>query len=347
VDQKATIKDVAKLAGVSLSTVSRVLNDTRNVNPILKETVLDAIKTLNYNPNQAARSLVRKTTGCIGIVVSNLHDPFFSDLVKGFELGGELSGMNIVFCSALKNAHDGTGRDRYVKFLTNGIADGVILYGSYLTDSSIVEYLTSLDSLKYMVIENEIPGIDCNKILIDNIGGTETAIDYLYQKGHRNIGCIIGDPNRRSILDRYNGFMNGIHKNNLKIKKDCIQYAYDDDDCRQRTLELISSENRPTAIFCSDDHYASLAIETIFAQGLNVPEDISVIGFDNRSVPNPHYSGPRITSIEQPLLEIGKDSVLMLASQLNADGKVSPINKIYQTKLVEKQTVKNLDKDRT
>jgi LacI family transcriptional regulator len=332
-----TIKDVAKKAGVSFSTVSRVINNADNVSEILKSRVNNAITELRFKPNQAARLLVRKKTNSIGIIVTNLHDPFFSDLIYGFEIGAQNTKYNLMFCSTL--CGDNGERDKYIKFLTNGLVDGVILYGSYLSDKSIIQYLHESNPVDYIVIENDISEINCNKLLIDNAGGAMKAITYLYEHGHRKIAHIAGNPNRKVSLERYTGYLNSMHAYDLNITESYIQYVHGDSDTYQKMENLLNLPDRPTAVFCFDDNVACMAIQAVLDHGLAVPEDISIIGFDNRRFFNTPYSGPAITSIGQPLFEIGKESIELLSNLIDEKIQKDSICKVFDTTLIEKETV--------
>lgn len=340
--KNTTIKDVAKLAGVSLSTVSRVLNNNVKVAPELKEKVLSAIKELNYNPNQAARFLAKKKPDTIGIIVTNLHSPFYSELVHGFEDGAEELGFNIIFCSALKSG-ESSNRDKYVKFLTNGFVDGVILYGSYLSDESIINYLKDQKNVEYLIIENDFKDTQCNKILINNLEGSSSAVNYLFKNGHTKIAYLAGNPNRKISIDRYNGYINAMQTNGLDVKDGYIQFSFKEKDCIDNIRNLMKLDDPPTAIYCFNDIYASLAIKQLNTMGYRVPEDISIIGFDNSIISTADYKGPDITTIAQPLYTIGKESVEILAKKLLETDNPKYIHKIYNTKLIEKDTVININ----
>ena len=131
-----TIKKIAREAGVSLATVSRVLTNSRPVRPELHERVMNVAHELGYVPNTAARALVKRRTDSIGVVVNNLHDPFFHDLIRGFEAGAAQTDYNVVFCSAMSRARQ--LKQRYVRYLSNGVVDGIILYASYDSDEAVV-----------------------------------------------------------------------------------------------------------------------------------------------------------------------------------------------------------------
>lgn len=328
---------VAREAGVSPATVSRVINNSGYVSREIRQKVENAIKTLGYVPNNAARALVNKRTNAIGVVVNNLHDPFFHDLIKGFEDGAAETSYNVVFCSALGG--DAAGKDRYVKYLTNGVVDGVVLYGSYLSDEPIINYLIDI-KFPLILIENQISGTNINNMLIDNVGGAEKAVNYLISLGHKRIAHIAGNPNRKVTVDRMNGYINAMHRNALNIAPEYIQYVtVDYTSGYEKMKELMLFDHRPTAVFCGDDAIACYAVLAAMDLGLKIPDDVSVMGFDNQTILPKGYKGPNITTVAQPLYKIGKDSILFLTDVLAKDEQMDPINKIYSTEIVVKETV--------
>lgn len=336
----ATIKDIAREAGVSLATVSRVINRKDNVSDEMRERVEEVIKKLGYNPNNAARALARRKTNTIGVIVNNLHDPFFFDLIRGFEYGAQNTSYNVVFCSVLGGDVD--AKERYVKYLSNGVVDAVVLYGSYLSDERVVDYLRFSD-LNYVMIENDIEDLNCNKLLIDNYNGSREAVEYLISMGHRDIAYLCGNPNKKVSVERLNGYLDTMHKYNLNIADGFIQYTTSYHNGYEKMKYLMQLETkRPTAVYCADDAIASKAVMAALDLGLKVPDDVSIMGFDNQKILPDGYKGPEITSMAQPLYEIGMESIQLLANQLDSKKKQDSIIKVYDTYFVEGETVKRL-----
>ena len=332
-----TIKDVAKHAGVSLTTVSRVVNGSDKVSPKTKEKVNNAIKELGYFPNNAARSLVKKQTDSIAILLRNLHDPFFTDLIRGIEDAASVLDRNVIFCSPGKNE---AARDRYIEYLTNGISDGIILYGSLFTDRAMIDHLNDVH-FPFLLIENNFQNIPVNQFLIDNITGARNAVQYLIQRKHTKIAHIMGNPNKKVILERFNGYTEAMQANQLLIRDYYIQIAFNDSGISMEQLKEIMlkpQEERPTAIFCSSDKLAIQVIHSLLALGFSVPDDVSVIGYDNLRSYDINYRGPRITSVRQPLYEIGYDSMITIDEILKGSLQ-TPVSKCYSTALVEHDTV--------
>ncbi len=339
--QIVTIKEVAKRANVSQATVSRVVNQIGNVTPELKLKVDHAIETLNYSPNHAARALVKKQTDSIGIIVHNLHDPFFYDLIKGFEEGARQTSYNVVFCSVLGGDMD--SKEKYIRYLSNGVVDAVVLYGSYLADEAVIQYLNNASGMNYVMIENDIRTLNCNKMLIDNVCGAKSAVEYLIGKGHNRIAHIGGNSSKRVTTDRFNGYLDAMRGAGLEVWGNYIQHANTDYHLGYECMKsLMALRERPTAVFCSDDAIASFAVRAALDMGLRVPEDVSVMGFDNQRILPDRYRGPDITSVEQPLYQIGFDSIRVLTEQLKSSKPFEPVRMMYGTSIVEKETVGSL-----
>lgn len=334
--KKITIKDVAELAGTSVATVSRVVNGKDDVAAELELTVQKAIKELNYVPNRAARALVKNKTNNIGIIVNNLHDPFFYDLIRGFEDGSVETNYDVMFCSVVND--DSSVKEKYVRHLSSGLVDAVVLYGSYRTDEKAVRYLVNNPKIELAMIENDIPEVHCNKILIDNYGGAQKAVEYLIGKGHRKIACISGNPIRKVAQDRLNGYVDAMRNNGLAISDDYLKHAFNNKDGYSCMKEILATRNRPSAVFCWDDGVASYAVNACQDEGIQIPQEMAIVGFDNRTMLPEDYRGPRITSVEQPLYRIGKETIELLSSRLASQEKQEPVTKIYETKIVEKET---------
>jgi Transcriptional regulators len=332
-----TIKDVAALAGVSLTTVSRVINNSEKVSPKTKIKVDSAIKELGYFPNNAARSLVKKQTDSIAIVLRNLYDPFFTDLIRGIEDAALELERNVIFCSPGKKENV---RDRYIEYLTNGISDAIIIYGSLFSDKAMINHLQAVN-FPFLLIENNFQTIPANQFLIDNVTGAKLAIDYLIKNGHKRIAHIMGNPNKKVILERFNGYTEAMQSNNLWIHDFYIMSVSGESTRPQSQIkELMSKpkDERPTAIFCSNDKIAIYTINVLKDLGFLVPEDVSIVGFDDLQNYNVSYQGPQITSIKQPLYEIGHDSITCIDKILKRE-LAPPVFKLYNTSLAEHATV--------
>ncbi len=332
-----TVKDVAKHAGVSLGTVSRVLNGAKNVSPKTRELVEGAIRDLGFFPNSAARSLARRSIGTIAVLLRNLHSTFYNDLIRGFEDGMQKEKRNVFFCSL---GSDQVTRDSYIQCLTGGMADAIIIYGSLYSDQPMIERLLSIH-FPFLLIENNFQSMEVNQFLINNKKGAEEGINHLIGQGHRRIAHFMGDLNKKVNTDRFAGYTEAMQKHSLPIQDGFLFNIYKDYPqagiiaCRLMELPV---DQRPTAIFCSNDLIAAHAIVALQKAGYQVPRDISIVAFDDQPHPFDTYDGPRITSVSQPLYQIGSDSIHALAQLLDGT-ETGLIHRTYETKLVLHDTV--------
>lgn len=332
-----TIKDIAEETGYSIATISRVINNSRPVDPEIRERVMLVAKKLNYVPNAAARTLAKRCTNSIGVVVSNLHDPFFHDLILGFEAGAAESEFNVVFCSAM--GREPQQKQRYVRYLCNGVVDGLILYGLYKFDEEMVRELNK-SGYPLAIIESTFEGIDTNYFLIDNKEGVFSAVRYLHRYGHRKIAYIAGKQDKKVAVDRLEGYEEAMGRLNLTIQAGWVQ-TLEDINCGRQCMEALlklPQAHLPTAVLCYDDAVAAQVIGCAIGSGLQVPGDISVMGFDNQRILPESYTGPSITSVSQPLYEIGFDSIMFL-SQILKGQLESNVVKNYKTSIAKKNTV--------
>ena len=333
-----TIKDIARISGVSLATVSRVINEKGYVSRELREQVMKAVESTGYRPNQTARALAQRRSGSIGIIVHNLHDPFFYDLIRGFEDAASEISYKVLFASVVGG--DTAVKTAYLQYLSGGVVDAVVMYGSYISDEEMLRCVSRSSTVDYLMIENDIPEFHCNKLLIKNREGAGNAVRYLMGKGHTEIAHICGNPNNKVTIDRLNGYLEAMRAGGMEVRNGFIQHisaSYRSGyDCMQR---LISLEQRPTAVFCSDDAIASYAVRAALDSGLRVPEDISIMGFDLQTNLPEHYRGPEITTVQQPLYQMGYDGITLLAEQLERGSFDPLVRKEYDTSIVEQGTV--------
>lgn len=331
-----TVKEVAKHAEVSLATVSRVINGASNVSPAIRTRVQAAIKELGYFPNHAARSLVRRQANSIAILMRNLHSSFFTDLIRGMEEAAFSTNRNVFFCSLGKEA---AYRDQYIQFLTGGVSDAIILYGSLFSDQPLIEHLHEVH-FPFLLIENNFQNLPVNQFLVNNQEGARCAVEYLISQKHTRIAHFMGNPNKKVNLERFNGYTQAMQGNGLNIRDDFLHNIFDADMAYRAAQELMRQPAalRPTAIFCSNDRIAAHAITGIMDLGLKVPQDMSVMGFDDQRVPSDDYAGPRITGIRQPLYEMGRDSIRVITELLGNEVH-PPVTHTYETSLAIHDTV--------
>jgi LacI family repressor for deo operon, udp, cdd, tsx, nupC, and nupG len=307
----ATIMDVARLAAVSKSTVSRVLNENPRVDVETRKKVFKAIKELKYQPNSFARNFRNGETKLIAVLIPNISNAFFGELVRGMEDAAVNNGYNIILCNT---AEDNDREIQYIGMLEQKQVDGVILTALRNPLKMIKPYL------KYgpIVLASEYLDDDfLPAVCIDNIAAAQKATEHLIKSGHERIAFINGPENIILCRDRETGYVNAINNSGLSVFDYLIQHSDFTIEGGYNSAEsLLKLTDRPTAIFAANDEMAVGAVKALQKYGLNVPKDMSVIGFDN--VPVSTVVEPNLTTINQPIYEIGFEAANLLITCLKS-----------------------------
>lgn len=307
----ATIKDVAKLAKVSTTTVSHVINKTRYVAQDTKQRVWDAIEVLNYSPSAIARSLKNKATRTIGFIITELNNAFFSEVIAGAERYCYKNGYTMILCCTQNE--EKKQRD-YLRMLAEKRVDGMIVMCSELNECLQTELDKYTDTP--MVIMDWGPESQITDKIIDNADhGGYLATQYLIDNGHKNIGCITGPMDKLICKDRLKGFYKAMQDADLEINS---KWIYESDflseNCCEIAKEIATNPDKPTALFVFNDVMAFATISTLVQNGVRVPEDISIIGYDN--VAQAAYFSPPLTTIHQAKRRLGKTAVELLFKRM-------------------------------
>lgn len=307
-----SIKDVAKEAGVSIATVSRVLNDIDVVNEDTKIKVLDAIKVLGYRPNIVARSLKTQRTKTIGILVPDISSQLYPDIVRGAEDVSNIYDYNVILCNS---DFDVEKEKEYLRVLREKMVDGVIYMSSSL-NKEILDLINELD-LKTILVETKDKDGALPSVTIDNAkaaySGTKTLID----KGIKNLAFVgVKAESKNAWADRYIGFKNALVDNNITIEEDLtffdtlkVKSGY------EAALQFINSKKKFNGVICASDETAIGVINGLRDNGIRVPEDVSVIGFNDNYIASIFY--PKLTTISQPSYDMGSVAMRMLIKLLN------------------------------
>ncbi len=299
------IKDVAKRAGVSVTTVSRVLNDEKYVKDDLKARVRRAIDELGYTPSHIARSLVRKKTNLLGVIVPDITSSFYSTILSNIEKTASLNGYNLIVCNIIEDIDK---EYKYLQVFKEMRVEGIIIMHEKLNDE-IRELIGKLD---IPIIFSSVKPVDQSfiSVIIDDYHAAYDATQYLIQLGHERIGFIGGDMrDMTSGQNRYVGYTQAFQDSGLEIEEEYIFFGdYKPQSGYNVMKEMLKCEPRPSAVFAVSDDMAVGAMNCIHDHGLSVPEDISVIGFDGSQLTD--LVRPRLTSMEQPIDEMGKVTVI-------------------------------------
>ena len=309
----ANIEDVAKKAGVSISTVSRVFNGKVKVSDKLKESVLTVARDLEYNPSQAARSLALKKSNLIGIIVPDVSNSFYSKMLSAIEDEASLHGYRIILCCIQENIEK---EIKYVRLLKQMYVDGIILMHEKINEKS-KEVLNNCD---FPIVQASIfiEGLNNSVSLnVNDYNASYEAVKYLIDKGHRKIAMITGDMvDRTSGQLRYDGYLAALSDNSIDVNLNFVKqgnYTYDIGyECMK---ELLSRKIIPSAVFAACDEMAIGAQSAAMDLGYLVPEDISIVGFDNIELSK--MIRPSLTTVGQSANLIGR---LAIKSIINSNG---------------------------
>lgn len=350
----STIKDVAEMAGVSKALVSRYLNGKVGVSEQSRKRISEAIYTLNYTPNALARSLVTQKTHTIGVLLELMASDFVVPLLSGLERGAQDAPggdkYTLIYTSSFG---DVDRKKRQLEYFTQGRVDGIIIYGSQVCNDELIIHLAETH-FPFVLIENDLSAAKTDRIVIDNVGGAFTATEHLIKLGHRRIAHIGGNMNLKITVDRMQGYVNALQYYGLTVDRNLIifpDFSEFADGRRQpfgwqsifvdrgyvEMKKLIDSGNIPDAVFFATDISAFGAMRALQEAGLRVPEDVSIIGFDDEVSLASKLGVRPVTSMQQPLEEVGYHSTQMCLRRLEQPQQ--PIERLeLKTKMIQRNT---------
>jgi LacI family repressor for deo operon, udp, cdd, tsx, nupC, and nupG len=324
----ATIQDVARSAGVSTATVSRVLSAPEVVAEATRERVMAAVASLGYAPNVAAKSLRTLRTEKILVTVPDISNPFFSQVIRGVEEAATAAGYSVLLGDT---RHEPEREDQYGQMLRRKEADGLIFLGHRLPDS-LAEVVEALGPRAPIVNGCEFsPELAVSSAHIDNARAAAEAMDHLYALGHRRIGVITGPLASPLSRDRLAGARDAAARHGQAERLATAVGDFSIESGLAQALALLRGGSAPTAIFCCSDEMAMGALEALRRSGLACPADVSLVGFDD--IRYAQHLDPPLTTVSQPMDRIGHEVVRLLLDIL-ADGGAAPQNVTLPHRLI-------------
>lgn len=324
----ATMRAVADLAGVSIATVSHVINDTRAVSAPLTARVLDAMEQLDYQPDVVARSLRRRETLTIGLLLPTVEIPFYGWVAEGVEAAANEAGYSVILC----NSGWSTQRERH--HLRNLIArrvDGLLCSSLAMTAEHLAPLLRRETPI--VVFERTMPGLELDAVEIDNFQGAYDATAHLIALGHRRIGCITGLPDSDLNTCRLRGYTQSLEAAGLPVDSELIITGdYGAAAGVQHGSRLLNAPQPPTAVFAFNDLMAMGVMQAAQARGLRVPDDLAVIGFDG--LPLTAFTSPPLSTVEQPVTDMGAAAVSLLLDRIRDRAPGTAQVRTFPAKLV-------------
>ena len=304
------MRDVAVRARVSVSTVSHVLNGTRNVADGTRESVLAAIEALGYQPNLLAKSLKTRKTFTIGLLISDIQNSFFTSVVRGVEDVALSRGYHLFLCNT---DEDVSREDEYVTELLKKRVDGLIVASAAPRQGQT--WGSGVGDTPFVFLDREVQGIDADVIRVDNRRAMALIAEHLVNLGHRRIGLVSGPLDKASGYERYTGLKSALADLGNTLDDSLVRFGdFRTAGGRKKTEELLRLSHPPTALVAANNQMTLGALLAVREKGLKIPEDISVIGFDDPEwAPLVH---PPLTTLAQPTYEMGVGAVRLLLERM-------------------------------
>lgn len=338
----SNIKDVAKLANVSISTVSRVINNASNVKPDTKLKVLDAIEKLNFKPNRIAQSLGGGLFNAIGVVFTRssmqaFNNPYFSIILQAIGEITEDNGYDIIFNSSNSEENE---YKKCINMIESKIVQGLILLSSR-TNHRLIEALVQMNFPFVLVgkildehLQSKVYSVDT-----DNFSDSKGAVNYLISLGHRDLGCIHAPLHYVVSKERLDGFIEAHRESLLPVNYSLIEDGgYSVDDAYEATLKMFTGPLKPSAIFATDDTKAMGVYKALRELGLKVPDQVSVIGHNNYDIAS--IVKPSLTTIDVPIYQLGTTATDILFNLI--EGNETEKRTILKTQLIKRESCRNI-----
>lgn len=329
----ATIKDVARELGVSISTVSRAMRGFPDVNPETKQAVLQMAEQLDYQPNQVALSLVTKHTHSIGVMVPNL-DYFCATAVRGIDEMAIEAGYTVLTCQS----NESYGREiTNTQRLVNSRVDGLIVSLSSATTN--VDHIRRLlqRGVPMVLFDRVGTDLEATKVTLDNYDGAVQATSHLIAQGCRRIAILAGPASFSIGNQRRDGYLASLRQHGLPVDESLIVHGeFDRQDAYRATLQLLDRKDRPDGIFTISDRLAVGAFLALRERGVAVPQEVALVGFNDEPVAS--LLSPALSSVSQPAFEMGKMAAQLFVEQLNSDQQFSPRTVVMKPTLVVRES---------
>lgn len=333
----SNLKDVAKKSNVSIATVSRYINNKGFISDKLRSRIESAIKELSYSPNRVAQGLSKGRTGTIGIIIPDITNPFFPELVKGASDYLFIKDYHVHLCSS---DNDPKKEELFLKDFQSMWVDGIIIAPS---DSENRDF-TIFNQIKCpkVIVDREIIGLDVDLVVVNNEKGSLDAVNYLIENGHKKIIFLGGSKYTVTAQKRYSGWKKAMESANLITENLAFWGNFSTESGYQMMKEVMKNIKNIDAIFASNDLLALGVIEALREKGLNIPKDISIISFDDIYVSR--FLTPPLTTIKQPIYEIGKKSAEILLYRILKKSKRSSFKKlVLEGNLVIRNSVRKVN----
>jgi len=328
----ATIKDVARLAGVSVATVSRVINDSPKASETSRLAVKNAMETLNYHPNANARALAQQSTETVGLVVGDVSDPFFGAMVKAVEQVASATGNFLL----IGNGYHNEQKERNaIEQLIRHRCGALVVHAKMIPDSDLIALMKQIPGM--VLINRIVPGYEQRCVALDDRYGAWLATRHLIQQGHTRIGYLCSNHAISDADDRLQGYYDALKEHDLPCNDRLVTFAEPDESGGEQAMtELLGRGKNFTAVACYNDSMAAGAMGVLNDNGIDVPQEISLIGFDDILVSR--YVRPRLTTVRYPIVTMATQAA-ELALALAENRPAPEITHLFNPTLVRRHSV--------
>jgi LacI family transcriptional regulator len=307
----ATIKDIAKRANVAISTVSYVLNDSKNVKPETKERIMKIIEELNYHPRMVARSLKTRKTLTIGIIVPDISNMFFTEIIRGIEDLFNKHDYSVILCNT---DEDQSKESKYIKTLFEKDIDGLIFLGTGKNQQNL---LKNKKNIPVVIVDRKI-GDEFNSVMVNNLKGGYLATEYLLKKHHSEVLFLSGSLAVSTYFDRLSGYKEALRANGYAFNEALVHQCEASSDGGYLCIEKLFDKSFPfKSIFAANDLIALGAMKALIKRGIKIPEEVSIIGYDN--IPTSYLVIPALTTVNQPKYLMGEQAGRLLLKQIKEE----------------------------
>lgn len=332
---RITLADIARKAGVSKMTVSRVISGKGQIASDTRIRVMRIIDEMGYHPNLIARSLASRHSMILGVIIPwkerLLLDNYFAQVLSGIMDSARNHHYRILLCPVEIGRDDGK---KYLNIARTRLLDGMILVQTKSDDPNIDVLADS--GFPFILVNQRPLSKHCSYVDSENVKGAQTAVRYLYGLGHREIACVAGSMDESNGRDRLQGYRQTMKELGLSPDEEWIIHGdFEQETAYSKSVRLFRGRRRPTAVFCSDDFMAIGVMRRILESGLRVPGDVAVVGFDDIEAAS--YVQPSLTTIRQPMAGLGKASVDILLDLIDGRRK-APVHRLLPTELVKRDS---------
>ncbi|MFQ2704762.1 HTH-type transcriptional regulator GalR [Aeromonas caviae] len=332
----ATIKDVALLSGVSVATVSRVINHSPKASQASRDAVFKAMHELNYHPNANARALAHQNNDTLGLIVADVSDPFFGTMVKAVEQVAQATGNFLLIGNGY---HDAAKEKHVIEQLIGHRCSGLVVHAKMLPDEELIQMMSYVPGM--VLINRIVPGFDSRCVALDDRYGSWLATRHLIQEGHKKIGFLCSNHQISDSQDRLQGYLDALQEHNIPVDERLISRGSPDELGGEEAMtELLSRGQQMTAVVCYNDSMAAGALSVLSDNGIDVPQDLSLVGFDDVLISR--YLRPRLTTVRYPIIAMATQAA-ELAIALAKGGPLPQTTHMFSPTLVRRHSVRTID----